>query len=160
MIGLVLLQLLSLLFGIQPMNMLSQQIAQFISVTIWKLTFSDLPKFPLHLIICWWTFHCTWTMNLSNPCTWCATELDYFRGYWRNRPFKLLSLLLCRSTHIHTHAHARAHTHTHTHTHTYIYIYIYIYIYLWHDSHCSRWFRWPRHAGSSLLLYVKLYPIV
>ena len=34
----------------------------FLSFAIWKLTFSDsliIPKFPLHLIICWWTLHCT-----------------------------------------------------------------------------------------------------
>jgi len=54
MLGLMLFQLLSLLFGIHSLNMLSHQIAEFHSITIWKLTFSDsliLPKFPFHLII-------------------------------------------------------------------------------------------------------------
>ena len=41
-------------FGMHSMSMLSHQIALLISVTIWKLTFSDslmLPKFIFHLII-------------------------------------------------------------------------------------------------------------
>jgi len=84
MLWLMLFQLQSLLFGIHSLNMLSHQIVEFLSVTIWKLTFSDsliLPKFPCHLIICWWTLYCTWTMNLPNPCTRCATELDSIQGY-------------------------------------------------------------------------------
>ena len=50
---LVLFQLLSLLFGIHSLSMLSYQIAQFLSVVIWYLTFSDsliLLEFPRHLI--------------------------------------------------------------------------------------------------------------
>jgi len=40
-----------------------------------------LPQFPLHLIICWWHFHCTMTVNFPNPCTRYATEIVSFRGY-------------------------------------------------------------------------------
>jgi len=92
----MLFQLLSLFFGIHSLNTLSHQIAQFLSVTIWKLTFPDsliLPKFPFHLIICWWTLHCTWTMSLPNPSTRCATELDSFRGYWRKRSFVIIIII-------------------------------------------------------------------
>ena len=52
--------------------------------------FSDLlilPHFPLHLIICWWTLHCTLTMSLPNPFITWATELDSLWLYWRNRSF-------------------------------------------------------------------------
>ena len=62
--------------------MLSHQIAYFLSITIWKFTFSDL---LILLMICWWTLHCTWTMSLPNPCTRCATELNSFRWYWHEK---------------------------------------------------------------------------
>jgi len=76
--------------------MLSYEIAQFLSVTIWKLIFSDLlilPRFSLHPIICWWIFHCTFTIRLLNSCTWCTTELDSLHGYWYHRTVLLLLLL-------------------------------------------------------------------
>ena len=92
-LGLILFQLLSLLFEIHSLNMLGHQIAWFLPITIWKITFSDYlihPKFPRHLIIRWWTLHCTWTMSLPKPCTRCTTELHSFWGYWCNRSFVII----------------------------------------------------------------------
>jgi len=87
---LMLFQLLSLFFGTHSLNMLSILIAyyEYLSITIWKLTFSHLvipPKIPLHPIICWWIMHCILTMRLPNPCTRFSTDLDSFWGYGRYR---------------------------------------------------------------------------
>ena len=81
MLTLVLFQLLCLLSITHSLNMLSHQIALLISVTIRKLTFSDLlipPRCPLYPIMCWSIVHHTLTMRLPNPCIRCATELDCF----------------------------------------------------------------------------------
>ena len=39
------------------------------------------------------TLDCTWSMSLPNPCTRCATELDSFQGYWRNRGFSITIII-------------------------------------------------------------------
>jgi len=88
MLGFVFFQLLSLLFGIHSLNMLNHQIASILSVTIWKLTFSDsliLLRFPCHLIIV--------DELCIVPCTRCATEFDRFRGYWRYKSFVIIIMI-------------------------------------------------------------------
>jgi len=53
MLGLVFFQWLSLFFATYSLNMLSIQIALFLSITIWKHTFSDLLIHPNFYCIRW-----------------------------------------------------------------------------------------------------------
>ena len=90
-------QLLFLLFAIHSLNMLSHQIPLLLSITIWKLTFSDslnLPKFPCHLIIVAELY----IISRPNSSTRCATELNSFRGYWHYRSIIIIIIIVILQT--------------------------------------------------------------
>jgi len=62
-----------------------------------KIHLSDLIillRFPLHLIICWRTLHCTWAMSSPIPCSGSASELYSFRGYLHNRGFVIIVVVI------------------------------------------------------------------
>ena len=96
-LGLMLFQLLSLLFGIYSLKMLSHQIAYFFLSPFENSPFQTRLSFlSFHFIQSFVDefVHCAWTMSLFNTCTTCTTELNSFRGYWLYRSLLLLYKIL------------------------------------------------------------------
>jgi len=87
MLGLMDFQLPSLLSETHFLNMIHH-----LKTHLFKLDYPSLVSTASDH--CLWILHCTWTMSLPNPCTRCTTELDALRGYWRNRSFVIIVIII------------------------------------------------------------------